>query len=210
MSENPPDHDHGTADAGGDVLRPESLDADAIVAHEDRMLSRPSPVGQSSSHLASRDYQPRTGGPELVTQWPLGPAPGQDGLGAPDWEVDVENYAVVQKNIFTVPYLPGLECSKLHLSVCGRGYSDGGALSVLLENEHLDGKPYETELSFDRDAPEYFHSPMVEFASDRREDYPHNYSGRGDVYGGYRLLAKVESGTGYLDQGTCVQLWSES
>lgn len=210
MSEEPPPHDHGTDEAGGETLRPETLDAGETVAREDRMLSRRSPVGQSSSHLASRDYQPRTGGPELVTQWPLGPAPGQEGLSAPDWTIEVSEYAVVQTNIVNVPYLPGLECSKLYLSVCGRGYSEGGTLSVRLENEHLSGKPYETEVAFDEDEPEYFHSPMVEFASDRREDYTHNYAGRGDVYGGYRLLAKVEAGTGYLDQGTSVQLWSES
>ena len=58
----------------------------------DDEVARPSPLAASESGLASRDYRPRTAGPELVTSWSLGPAPSADGPDDADWRVERGEY----------------------------------------------------------------------------------------------------------------------
>ena len=173
-----------------------------------RMFSRHSPVEKSDAALVSRDYQPRTGGPELVASWPLGPTPAQTGPGGDDWEVTDSDYVTLQKNFFTTPYVAPIECSILYLNFCGRAHteSDGDTLTLGLTTDHLklSGEPYETAIDLSTVEGEYFLSPLIEFAPDVGDYEPGH-----DIVSGYELRAKVSGGTGYIDQGTAVQLWSE-
>lgn len=182
----------------------------AIRAESDpnRMLSRRSPIGRSRPSLVSRDYQPRTGGPELVASWPLGPTPTQSGLGDHPWEVAETEYVTLQKNFLALPFVAPIECSLLYLNFCGRGRTGPGdeTLTLRLTTDHLErsGKPYETEIDLSDAEGEYFLSPMVEFAPDTGDYRPGH-----DIVSGYEFQAKVSGGTGYVDQGSAVQLWSE-
>lgn len=173
-----------------------------------RMLGRRSPVGESDSALVSRDYQPRVGGPELVASWPLGPTPAQTSPGDEDWTVTSPDYVTLQKNCLQIPYVAPVECSILYLNVCGRGRtsSDDTVMTLHLATDHLtvDGEPYETTVELSAPESEYFVSPMVEIAPDTGD-----YDPGGDIVASYTFEAAVSGGTGYLDQGTAVQLWSE-
>jgi hypothetical protein len=173
-----------------------------------RMLSRRSPVGQSRPSTVSRDYQPRTGGPELVASWPLGAPPSQTEPGGEDWEVTDSEYVTLQKNYLNVPYVAPIECSILYLNVCGRAATsaDDETLTLGLTTDHLEvsGEPYETSIDLSAADGEYFLTPMIEFAPDTGEYEPGH-----DIVSGYELRAKVSGGTGHVDQGTAVQLWSE-
>ena len=173
-----------------------------------RMLSRRSPVTESDTALVSRDYQPRVGGPELVASWPLGPTPAQTSPGDSDWEVTKTDYIPLQKNLLTLPYVAPIECSILYLNFCGRARtsSDDAALRLRLTTDHVEysGEPYETTIGVSDEDGEYFLSPMVEFAPDTGDYKPGH-----DIIAGYEFEAKVSDGTGYVDQGTAVQLWSE-
>lgn len=178
-------------------------------AASNRMVDRRDPVPESKSGLLSRDYQPRTGGPEMVTSWPLGTPPGQDEPGGDPWRVDTDEFTQLQRNLTVNHFLGPIECSKLYLGVRGRGFvTDGGTLTLRLEQVHLEGAEYETEIDLVNgdDAP--FMTPMVESTPDARDYREHSFIGR-EMYGGYVLSAKVSDGVGYLDQGTAVHLWSE-
>lgn len=175
---------------------------------QNRMLGRRSPTEHTETGLVSRDYQPRTGGPEIVASWRLGAPPTQTELGDVDWEITETEYVTLQSNLFTHPYVTGLNFAPAYLVVCGRGHvdSEGERLSVELSNSHLSGKPYETEIELRNTDPKPFMTPLVEFTPDRPD-----YEGKpwGPEYQEYVLSAKVSDGSGYLDPGTNVQLWSE-
>jgi len=189
------------------VERPVHAPAEAVQTpggDENRMLARRSPVGQSSSGLASRDYQPRTGGPELVASWPLGPAPDSTSPGVEEWQVPAEESVVLQRNFLQLPYLGPIDYSPLYLNVMGAASVDGGTMRVELANQNLSGKPYEHEVELTNDEREPFVVPMVEVAPETDE-----HGEIGKSYGGYELRASTTDGTGYVDPGTTVQLWSE-
>jgi hypothetical protein len=170
-----------------------------------RMLSRRSPVGRSASGLVSRDYQPRTGGPELVTSWPLGPAPSQTGADAEDWTVSSTDPAVLQRNVLQLPYLGPIDNNPLYLNAMGTARVDANeTLTLELTNRHLSGEPYETTVELTNDEREPFVIPMVEVALETDE-----HGRLGKEYGGYELRATVSGGTAAVDPGTAVQLWSE-
>lgn len=173
-----------------------------------RMLSRRSPVGRSATSTVSRDYQPRTGGPELLTSWPLGPTPSQEEPGDVPWEVTDSDPVTLQKNFVTVPYAAPIEHSILYLNVCGRAStsSEEETLTLRLTTDHLEvsGEPYETSFDLSDTEGEYFLSPMIEFAPDTGEYEPGH-----DIVAGYELQAAVSGGVGRVEQGTAVQLWSE-
>lgn len=170
----------------------------------DRTLSRTSPLDGSASGLVSRDYRPRTGGPELVTSWPLGPAPGQDGPEVVDWELTGSDPVTIQRNLLSLPYVGGVDYAPLYLNVRGRvRLPPGATLELTLRCTHLSGKPYETTVWLDES--DDFQSPFVEFVPDR----PADYEPGGDTYAGYELRAAVDGDRAYVDQGTNVQLFSE-
>lgn len=175
---------------------------------KNRIVERRDPVERSERGLVSRDYQPRHGGPELIASWPLGPAPGQSEPGTVDWEVTSEEYVQLQRNLTVNQFLGPIEYTKIYAGVRGRGRVDGGSLSIRLEPLHLDGEEYRTTISLTNDDDAPFMTPMVEFTPDARDYREHAFIGR-EMYGGYSLSAKVTGGTGYLDQGTAVHLWSE-
>jgi choline-sulfatase len=184
-------------------------DASVEEPHADRnhMLSRRSPIGQSESGLASRDYQPRTGGPEVLASWPLGSPPDSTELGHHEWEVTETEYVPLQNALFSPPFMTGHNYSPAYLVVCGRGcVDDGETLSIELSNETLSGKPYETEIELTNTDPRAFMTPLIEVTPDRPD-----YESKpwGPDYAEFRLSAKVSGGSGYLDPGTNVQLWSE-
>lgn len=195
--------EHGTSSNDG---RPEPQVPDTA---DNRLQNRRAPDEHSRSGLVSRDYQPRHGGPELVTSWPLGTPPGQSRPGGDDWSIESEEFVQLQRNLTVNHFLGSIEFTKLYVGVRGRGRVDGeGTLTLRLEPIHLTGEEYRTsiELSNEDDAP--FMTPMVEFTPDARDYREHSFIGR-EMYGGYVLSAKVTGGTGYLDQGTAVNLWSE-
>jgi hypothetical protein len=170
-----------------------------------RMLSRRSPVGQSESGLASRDYQPRTGGPELIASWPLGPAPSQTSAALEDWEVSSTEFVALQRNALQLPYLGPIDYSPLYLNATGRARVDTGErLTLELANRNLSGKPYEVAVELTNDERAPFMIPTVEVAPETDE---HGVMGK--EYGGYELRAKVSGGSAAVDPGTAVQLWSE-
>lgn len=204
-----PDGDERTGSEGGDQGPNRGAHDSAVGGIEpdpNRMLGRRSPVGQSESGLVSRDYQPRTGGPELIASWPLGSAPGQTEPGDVDWEVSTSEYVTLQKHTFTMPFVGPLDYAKIYLGVTGHARVDteGETLSVELANRNLSGKPYEATAELGATELRPFASAMVEFAPETDE-----YDNEGRMYGGYELRAKVSDGVAYLDQGTAVQLWSE-
>lgn len=174
-----------------------------------RMVQRRDPVEHSESGLVSRDYQPRHGGPELVASWPLGTAPGQTCPGDMDWEIESGGFTQLQRNLTVNHFLGPIEYTKLYVGVRGRGrVENSGELTIRLEPLHLEGEAYRTTISLTNETDEPFMTPMVEFTPDEQTYREHTFIGR-EMYGGYVLSAKVEGGTGYLDQGTAVHLWSE-
>lgn len=175
-----------------------------------RFQDRPTPTGKSDSSLASRDYRPRTGGPDLITSWPLGPAPGQTEPGDIDWELTEPEFTTLGRTLLQLPYLGPIDYTKIYLNVRGRGRVEqsGVVLTLRISNEALSGKPYETEIELTNTETEPFISPMVELTPDGREYGEHEFIGK-EMYGGYTLEGKVSDGSAYLDQGTAVQLWSE-
>lgn len=177
---------------------------------ENRVLGRRSPIGRSPSSLVSRDYQPRTGGPELITSWPLGPSPSQDCPGDFDWELTATDPVVIQKNTFQQPYIGGLDYAPLYLNVIGWGElsTEGEELTLTLSHKVLSGKAFEATVSLKNTEKKPFASPMMEAVSESEEAQA-QYDHLTKVFSGYELTAAVTGGTGYLDQGTCVQLWSE-
>lgn len=183
---------------------------DGIAADRNRMLGRRPPTGTSDSGLVSRDYQPRTGGPELLASWPLGPAPSQEEPGDVDWVVRDKEYAVLQKNVFVMPYAGPVDYSMLYLCVCGWARVDGAdaELSLKLEHSDLSGKPYETTVPLANEDRTPFLSPMVELSPDSQGAWE-NFGNLSKMYTGYVLSGKASGGVGYLDQGTNVQLWCE-
>lgn len=175
-----------------------------------RMYDRPSPTDASDSGLASRDYRPRTGGPELITSWPLGPAPGQTEPGDADWKLTEPEFTTLGRTLLQLPYLGPIDYTKIYLNVRGRGRVEqpGAVLRLRISNEALTGKPYETEIELTNTETEPFISPMVELTPDGREYGEHEFIGK-EMYGGYTLEGKISEGSAYLDRGTAVQLWSE-
>ncbi|WP_433627537.1 hypothetical protein [Halomicrococcus sp. NG-SE-24] len=187
-----------------DVPRPQVPDT-----ADNRLVDRRDPVDRSQSGLVSRDYQPRRGGPELVASWPLGTPPRQSRPGNVDWKVESEEFVQLQRNLTVNHFLGPVEFTKLYVGVRGRGRVEGdGTLALRLEPIHLEGEEYRTtvELADGSDAP--FVTPMVEFTPDAPDYRQHTFIGR-EMYGGYVLSARAIDGTGYLDQGTAVHLWSE-
>jgi len=187
--------------------RPVHAPAEAIQTpggDENRMLARRSPVDRSSSGLASRDYQPRTGGPELVASWPLGPAPDSASPGVEDWRVPADETAVLQRNFLQLPYLGPIDYSPLYLNVMGAARVAGDVMRIELANQNLAGKPYEHEIELTNEERAPFVVPMVEVAPETDE-----HGELGKSYGGYELRASTSDGPGYVDPGTTVQLWSE-
>lgn len=173
-----------------------------------RFRDRRPPEAHSKKGLVSRDYQPRHGGPELITSWPLGVPPGQSSPGGDPWRIESEEFTQIQRNLTVNHFLGPIEYTKLYVGVRGRARVEaGGTLTLRLEPIHLEGDSYRTtiELTNEEDAP--FMTPMVEFTPDARDYREHTFIGR-EMYGGYVLSAKVEDGVGYLDQGTAVNLWS--
>jgi len=175
-----------------------------------RMLGRRPPTDQSSSGLASRDYQPRTGGPELVASWTLGPPPGQTEPGGDPWSLESPEFTQLKRVLFQLPYLGSVDYSKLYLNVRGKGHVElsDATLTLRLSKENLSGKPYETAVTLSNAESAPFILPMVEAVPDGREYGPHNFIGK-EMYGGVALEGKVSDGRAFLDQGTAIQLWSE-
>jgi hypothetical protein len=132
-------------------------------------------------------------------------------LGDVDWEIDTMEYTLIQKNTLQLPYLGPLDYAPLYLNVCGRGYvePDGAVLSLSLADTQLSGKAYRTTLELENDTRKPFASSMIEVAPETTDETHAAYDKPGHLYGGYELKAKVSDGTGYIDQGTCVQVWSE-
>jgi hypothetical protein len=176
----------------------------------DRMYERPVPMRRSDSGLASRDYRPRMGGPELVTSWPLGTAPGQTTPGDDEWVLTASEFTMLQRTLFQLPYLGPIDYNKMYLNVRGRGRVEcsGATMTLRISNENLSGKPYETEIDLTNTENEPFISPMVELTPDGDEYGTHTFIGA-EMYGGYTFEGKITDGSAYLDQGTAVQLWSE-
>lgn len=182
----------------------------ALETSDNRLVERRDPVDRSDAGLVSRDYQPRHGGPELIASWPLGPPPRQSEPGDLDWVVTDEEFVQLQRNL-TVTHLVGpIEYTKIYLGVRGTGQIDTAeeTFRLRLGTTHLEGDRFETEIELSNTTPEPFVTPMVEFAPDGPEYREHSFIGR-EMYGGYVLSASVTGGTGYLDQGTSVHLWSE-
>jgi len=177
---------------------------------ENRLVGRRDAAEHSESGLLSRDYQPRHGGPELVASWPLGPAPGQTAPGDVDWTVESEEFVTLQRNLTVTQFLGPIDYTKLYAGVRGRcRVSSGATLTLRLRPVHLEGEAYETTVDLVNETDEPFVTPMVEVAPDDRDAYrDHAFIGR-ETYGGYVLSAKASGGTGHLDQGTAVHLWSE-
>lgn len=173
------------------------------------MLPRRDPVEQSEAGLVSRDYQSRHGGPKLIASWPLGPAPGQTEAGNVTWTVTSDEFVQLQRNL-TVNHLLGpIEYTKIYAGVRGRGHVTGcGTFTLRLRTLHLEGAEYEIEIGLTNTDAEPFMTPMIEFTPDARDYREHTFIGR-EMYGGYVFEAKVSHGTGHLDQGTAVHLWSE-
>lgn len=208
MSDDAPPTDDGVREAHLKQYR----EAEGMTEYElNRMHDQRSLVEQSDSALVSRSYQPRTGGPELVASWPLGPTPDQTEPGAEPWSISSTEYVQIQRNLFTLPYLGPIESSRIYLNVCGRGYIKGEecSLTLRLSCNNVSGKAHRTMIELPNDESERFLSPMIEVAPDDPNAYgDHEFIGR-EMYSGYVLSAKVNDGIGFLDQGTSVQLWSE-
>lgn len=177
---------------------------------DNRIIERRDPTDHSDSGLLSRDYQPRYGSPELIASWPLGPTPGQTAPGNVEWTVTDDEFVQLQRNLTITPFVGPIEHSKIYLGIRGTGRveTDGETLTIRLETTHLEGSEYETEIDLSNTSMQPFVTPMIEFAPDARDYRKHTYIGR-EMYGGYVLSAAVTGGTGYLDQGTSVHLWSE-
>lgn len=177
-------------------------------ADHNRMLGRRSPIDRSDSSLVSRDYQPRHGGPELVTSWPLGAPPTQTDLGAEPWEITASEDVTLQQTILSPPYVTDPNAAPAYLVVCGQGCvgSAGDELHLSLSNTSLSGKPYETEITLTNTDPNPFMTPTIEVTPDR-PDYESKAWGSEPTM--YVLSARVSGDAGYLDPGTNVQLWSE-
>jgi hypothetical protein len=173
----------------------------------DRMLARRSPVDHSDSALVSRDYQPRVGGPELLASWPIGPPPGQE-TGDEEWRITESEPTILQRNYLPVAYVAPIGCSIAYLNVCGRARtgSDDTVLTLELTTDHVrhGGEPYETTVEVSSEDSDYVISPMVEFAPDSGD-----YEPDGSIVASYELRASVSGGTGIVDRGTAVHLWSE-
>lgn len=172
------------------------------------MHSRRSPVEHSESSLASRDYQPRHGGPELITSWPLGPAPAQTEPGDVDWEV-AGTGVTIQKNTFTLPYLGGIDYAPIYLNAVGHASVSGESLSLTLAATHVSGPAQETTVELRNDEREPFTTSMIELTPETVDGEHPDYTIESKIYGGYELGADVPGGVAHLDQGTAVQLWSE-
>lgn len=176
---------------------------------DNRIVDRRDPVPRSESGLLSRDYQPRSGGPELITSWPLGAPPEQGQPGGDPWRIRGEEFVQIQRNLTVNHFLGPIEFTKLYLGVRGRGHvKDGGTLTLKLTQIHLEGAEYETSIDLTNETEAPFMTPMVECTPDKRAYREHSFIGR-EMYGGYVLSAKATDGVGYLDQGTAVHLWSE-
>ncbi|WP_435156419.1 hypothetical protein [Haladaptatus sp. DFWS20] len=192
-------------------VRPDGGAPDPVVPDvaDNSIVSRRDPVEHSKSGLVSRDHQPRRGGPELITSWPLGIPPGQTEPGDGDWELTNTEYVTLQRNLTVNHFIGPIEYTRIYAGVRGRGrVTSGGTLKLRLRPLHLEGEQYETEIELVNDEDEPFMTPMIEFTPDARDYREHSFIGR-EMYGGYVLEASTESGTGYLDQGTAVHLWSE-
>lgn len=177
---------------------------------DNRVSPRRSSMERSETGLVSRDYQPRHGGPELLASWPLGPTPAQTEPGNVDWEVTSEEFVQLQRNLTLTHLLGPIDYTALYVGVRGTGRIDtpGETLLLALEPTHLEGDEFETTIQLTNTTDEPFVTPMVEFTPDRRAYGEHSFIGS-EMYGGYVLSAAVSGGTGYLDQGTSVHLWSE-
>lgn len=179
-------------------------DADQHGSPVDGATKRPSPLDASDSGLVSRDYRPRTTGPELVTSWPLGHPPTAETLDETDWHIESGEYVTLSQIQFSLPYLGGHDFTPLYLNVVGHAAVSGDAtLSLWLDQHHLDGDHYEIEVDLTRTGS--FQTPMVEVAPD---DPAAIKQGR-EVYAGVDLRARVEGGTATVDQSTAIQLFSE-
>lgn len=198
--------DDGTGGDSGGADPPTPIVPDTAA---NRIVERRDPVPQSESGLLSRDYQPRSGGPELIASWPLGTPPEQETPGGDPWRILDTDFVQLQRNLTVNHFLGPIEYTKLYLGVRGRGrVANGGILTLRLEQLHLEGEAYETQIDLTNDSDAPFMTPMVECTPDARDYREHSFIGR-EMYGGYVFSAKVTSGTGYLDQGTAVHLWSE-
>lgn len=176
---------------------------------DNSMHERRDPIPESMSGLVSRDYHPRHGGPELIASWPLGPTPGQTAPGNVEWTVTSQTFVQLQRNLTVNHFLGPIEHSKIYAGVRGAAYiEDGGTLELRLETTHLEGEEYETTIALETAEMAPFITPMIEFTPDARDYREHTFIGR-EMYGGYVLSARVTDGTGYIDQGTAVHLWSE-
>jgi len=178
-----------------------------VTDEHDRPLDRDSPIDRSASGLVSRDYRPRPRGPELLASGPLGTAPRQSEPGDGAWEITSDEYVTVQKHRLTLPYAGDIERTPLYLNLRGHArVASGATLTLHLRTTHLrEGKPYDAEIELTHEDGDDFQTPFVEFAPER----PGDYTDLGEVFAGYELRAKATGGTGYLDQGTSVILYSE-
>lgn len=175
-----------------------------------RSINRPPTTEQSESGLVSRDYHPRTGGPELITSWPLGPAPSQNQPGEVMWTLENTEYCTIHSTLFQLPYLGPVDYNKIYLNVRGRGRVENKntRLSLRVSPINLSGKPYEAEIEITNTESEPFITQMAEVAPDGREYGEHEFIGK-EMYSGYELDVKVDGEQAYLHPGTAVQLWSE-
>lgn len=164
---------------------------------------------RNKSGLLSRHYRPRHDGPDYLASWPLGAPPRQTGPDDVDWRVESRTFVTLQRNL-TVNHLFGaIDESPIYLGVRGRcRVTDGATLTLRVEPIHLDEPDYGTTIHLKNTETEPFMTPMDEFLPTDRDAYrEHSFIGR-EMYGGYVLSAKVTGGTGYIDQGTAVHLWS--
>jgi hypothetical protein len=186
-------------------LHDSSLDGERNERGEDPGGIGRGPLEASDSRLVSRDYRPLQDGPSLITSWPVGIPPTHRGSGE-HWEITDTEWTTLQRNVLSAPHLAPLDRSPTYLVVCGRGHvDDGEVLEIRLDNRHLSGKPYETTLEIAAEDSVTFTTPTVEFTPDRGV-----YEGSdARHYPEYSLEATVTGGTGYVNAGTNVQLWSE-
>jgi hypothetical protein len=171
---------------------------------DNRTLDRRTPIEHSDSGLASRDYRPLVGGPKLISSWLLGVPPSDRG-DEETWEVVSREWVTLQRNVLSAPHLGTLDSAPTYLVVCGRCHvAEGTTLTIQLSNRYLSGKPYETTVTVNAEHSTPFCSPTVEFTPDRGV----YEEADGRHFPEYVLQAKVSSGTGYVNAGTNVQLWS--
>lgn len=120
-----------------------------------------------------------------------------------------KEFVTLQRNLTLTDFIGSIEYTRIYAGIWGRArVSDGGRLTLRLRPIHLEADQYETTVKLVNSKERPFATPIVEFTLNTRDYREHSFIGQ-EMYGGYVLEARAESGTGFLDQGTAVYLWSE-